>query len=121
MREFALPLLVLSHAYAVGELKRVCERWLGGRLMNSENAIDIFQLALLCDAPRLSIICYRFIVSNIKAVSATDGWNDMKRSHPHLEREILDSLADENAVSIIIHHTDTYIYACFVLVLTTKM
>lgn len=100
MREYALPLLVLSHAYAVPELKRACECWIEVNMMHSENAIDIFQLALLCDASRLSIICHRFIMSNIKVVSATDGWKAMKTSHPHLEREILDSLAHEEAVSI---------------------
>lgn len=100
MREYALALLMLSHAYAVGQLKRLCEFWLERRLINSENVIDVFQLALLCDAPRLSIMCHHFIVSNIKAVSATDGWNDMKMSHPVLEKELLESLADEDAVSL---------------------
>lgn len=109
MREYALALLMLSHAYAVGQLKRLCEFWLERRLINSENAVDIFQLALLCDAPRLSIMCHRFIVSNIKAVSATDGWNDMKMSHPVLERELLASLADEDAVSITTFNNTRYI------------
>ncbi|XP_057784469.1 BTB/POZ and TAZ domain-containing protein 4 [Salvia miltiorrhiza] len=98
MREFALPLLVLSHAYAVGQLKCLCECWLETKLMNTENVVDIFQLALLCDAPRLSIMCHRFIVSNIKAVIATDGWHDMKMSHPILERELIESLGDEDAI-----------------------
>ncbi|KAH6803879.1 BTB and TAZ domain protein 4 [Perilla frutescens var. frutescens] len=98
MREFALPLLMLSHGYAVEQLKRVCECWLEKRLIYTENAVDIFQLALLCDAPRLSIKSHRFIVSNIKAVAATDGWKDMKKSHPLLEREIIESLADEDAI-----------------------
>lgn len=101
MKEFALPLLVLSHAYTVDQLKRLCECWLEGRLINTENVIDIFQLALLCDAPRLSLICHRFVVSHFKAVSASDGWQDMKKSHPILEKEIVASLADEDAVSIL--------------------
>ena len=100
MRTFALPLLALSHAYAVGELKHLCERWLETKLMNIENVVDIFQLALLCDSPRLSIMCHRFIVSNIKAVVSTDGWQDMRMSHPVLEKELIESLTDEEAVSI---------------------
>ena len=97
MNEFALPLLVLSHAYAVEELKRVCESWIEGKLINTENVMDIFQLSLLCDAPRLSFFCHRFIGSSFKAVSATDGWNDMKKSHPILEKEIRASFRDEDA------------------------
>ncbi|KAK6125318.1 hypothetical protein DH2020_040934 [Rehmannia glutinosa] len=79
----------------VSQLKRLCECWLEHRLMSTENVIDIFQLALLCDAPRLSLICHRFILSNFKAVSASDGWKDMKESHPVLEKEILASMIDE--------------------------
>ncbi|KAL8472920.1 hypothetical protein ACS0TY_029951 [Phlomoides rotata] len=97
MNEFALPLLVLSHAYSVGELKRVCECWLETKLMNTENVMDIFQVSMLCDAPRLSFFCHRFVVSSFKAVSATDGWNDMKKSHPVLEKEIRASLTEDDA------------------------
>ena len=97
MREFALPLLVLSHAYTVEELKRVCECWIETKFINTENVMDIFQLALLCDAPRLSFFCHRFIASSFKAISATDGWNDMKKSHPVLEKEIRASFREEDA------------------------
>lgn len=113
MREFAVHLLVLSHAYAVGQLKRLCEHWLETKLINSENVVDIFQLALLCDAPRLSIMCHRFIVTNIKAVQATDGWQDMRTSHPVLEKELIQSLADEDAVSIRNIHKANDIF-CFI-------
>ncbi|PIN06121.1 CREB binding protein/P300 [Handroanthus impetiginosus] len=97
IKEFVLPLLVLSHAYVVPQLKRLCECWIEQRFITAENVIDIFQLALLCDAPRLSLICHRFILSNIKAVFASDGWRDMKESHPILEKEILDSMVDEDS------------------------
>lgn len=101
MKEFALPLLVLSHAYVVPRLKNLCEWWLEHRLITTENAIDIFQLSLLCDAPRLCLMCHRFIMSNLKAVRASDGWKDMKESHPVLEKEILESILDQDAVSIL--------------------
>jgi len=64
-------------------------------LLTIENVIDIFQLALLCDAPRLSFMCHRMIMRNFKAVSATEGWQAMKQSHPVLERKILDSVTVE--------------------------
>ncbi|GER53748.1 BTB/POZ and TAZ domain-containing protein 4 [Striga asiatica] len=98
MRTFALPLLVLAHAYMVPQLKRVCECWLEHKLLTTENAVDIFQLALLCDAPRLSFVCHRFIVTNFKAVSATNAWRDMKSSHPILDREIRASIIDEDVM-----------------------
>lgn len=102
MEEFVLPLLVLSHAYVVPELKQVCVQQLEQGLLTIENVIDIFQLALLCDAPRLSFICHRMILRNIKAVSATEGWQAMKQSHPILERVLLQSKIDEDNVSALI-------------------
>ncbi|XP_073018713.1 BTB/POZ and TAZ domain-containing protein 4-like [Primulina eburnea] len=97
MKEFAMPLLVLSHAYVVPQFKQVCESWLEQRLLSIENAMDIFQLSLLCDAPRLILICHRFVLNNFKSVSATEGWNAMKESHPVLEKEILTSVIDEDS------------------------
>ncbi|KAL7101501.1 hypothetical protein ACP275_08G057700 [Erythranthe tilingii] len=96
MKEYALPLLVLSHAYVVPQLKRLCECWLEHKLMNTENVVDIFQLALLCDVPRLSLISHRFILSNFKSVSSSDGWKDMKQSHPVLEKELANSVRHED-------------------------
>ncbi|XP_057528986.1 BTB/POZ and TAZ domain-containing protein 4 [Amaranthus tricolor] len=97
MKEYILHLLVLSHVYVVPYLKRECERQLENGLLNIENLIDVFQLALLCDAPRLSLICHRMILDNFKAVSATEGWNVMKEAHPMLEKEILRTVNEANA------------------------
>ena len=98
MEEFALHLLVLSHVYVVPQLKRDCEWRLERSLLTTENVIDIFQLALLCDAPRLSFICHRMILNNFKSVSATDGWTAMKQSHPILEKGLLEFINDEDKV-----------------------
>ncbi|KAK4791329.1 hypothetical protein SAY86_031742 [Trapa natans] len=95
MEEYALHLLVLSHVYVVPQLKRMCERRLEHGLLNWENAVDVFQLALLCDVPRLSLICHRLILANFKVVSSSDGWKAMKQSHPILEKELLESVFDE--------------------------
>lgn len=95
MEEHVLSLLVLSHSYVVPSLKRECEDQLEHRYLNVENAMDVFQLALLCDAPRLSIICHRLILKNFKAASLSDGWKAMKESHPILEKELLETVADE--------------------------
>lgn len=97
MEEFVVALLVLSHLYSVSPLKRECEQKLEHGLLNTENVVDIFQLALLCDAPRLSLICYRMILKNFKAVSTTEGWKVMKQSHPTLERELLESAIEEDS------------------------
>lgn len=98
MKEHGLSLLVLSHAYAVTHLKRECEWQLEQRL-STENVVDIFQLALLCDASRLSLVCHRFMLKNLKPISATEGWKAMKQSHPVLEKQMLKSIIDEDIVS----------------------
>ena len=99
MEEFVLPLLVLSHVYVVPQLKKECERQLGRDLLTLENVVDVFQLALLCDAPRLSLLCHRMILKNFKAVSSTDSWQAMQQSHPVLEKELLGSVIDEDNVT----------------------
>ncbi|KAI3726353.1 hypothetical protein L1987_66150 [Smallanthus sonchifolius] len=95
MEKHVLSLLALSHSFVVPCLKRECEGQLEHKYLNVDNAIDVFQLALLCDAPRLSIICHRLILKNFKATSLSDGWKVMKESHPILEKELLETVADE--------------------------
>lgn len=94
MDEFAVPLLVLSHVFVIPHLKRVCEHHLEHGLLTVDNVIDVFQLALLCDAPRLTLICHRMILKNFKAVANNEGWKAMKKSHPILEKEILESVTE---------------------------
>ncbi|KAF7828623.1 BTB/POZ and TAZ domain-containing protein 4 [Senna tora] len=94
-KKFVLHLLVLSHAYVVPHLKRECEQILELDFLTIDNVIDVFQLALLCDAPRLSLICHRKILKSFKAVSESEGWKIMKQSHPILEKELLESLIEE--------------------------
>ncbi|XP_028787096.1 BTB/POZ and TAZ domain-containing protein 4-like [Neltuma alba] len=95
MEELVLPLLVLSHAFVVPHLKRECEEKLEMSSLTIDNVVDVFQLALLCDAPRLSLICYRLISKNLKPVSEPEGWRAMKQSHPFMETEILQHMAVE--------------------------
>jgi hypothetical protein len=94
LQKYVLNLLVLSHAYVVPHLKRLCEWRLEHGLLTINNVIDTFQLALLCDAPRLSLICYRMILKNFKSISTTEGWKIMQESHPMLEKEIVESLVE---------------------------
>jgi len=100
MDEFVLPLLVLSHVYKVPHLKCECEQKLELDLLNIDNLVDVFQLALLCDVPRLSLVCHRKILKHFKAVSESEGWKTMKTSHPLLEKEILESMIDEENVRL---------------------
>ncbi|CAH8280979.1 unnamed protein product [Arabidopsis lyrata] len=95
MNEFIMHLLLLSHAYVVPQLKRVCEWHLEHGLLTTENVIDVFQLALLCDFPRLSLISHRMIMKHFKELSATEAWTAMKKSHPFLEKEVRDSVIIE--------------------------
>ncbi|KAI3794133.1 hypothetical protein L1987_36760 [Smallanthus sonchifolius] len=96
MEEHILSLLVLSHAFAVPQLKQVCECQLEHKLLNMENVVDVFQLAVLCDAPRLTIICQRFVLMCFKAASSSAGWKAMRASHPHIEKKLLESLKFED-------------------------
>ncbi|KAF8017316.1 hypothetical protein BT93_H2488 [Corymbia citriodora subsp. variegata] len=97
LADFVVPLLVLSHSFVVPRLKQICEQQLEQGLLNTENVVDIFQLALLCDAPRLSFICHHMIVKNFKDVSTTEGWAAMKQSHPLLEKGLQECvLAEDN-------------------------
>ncbi|XP_052197749.1 BTB/POZ and TAZ domain-containing protein 4-like [Diospyros lotus] len=97
MKKYVIHLLVLSHVYVIPHLKRFCEWKLEQGMLTIDNVVDTFQLALLCDAPRLSIICHRFILKNFKAVSATEGWEIMKQSHPVLEKAVLMSVVEEES------------------------
>ncbi|XP_047159474.1 BTB/POZ and TAZ domain-containing protein 4 [Vigna umbellata] len=98
MDEFVLHLLVLSHVYMVPHLKCECEQRLELGLLTMDNLVDVFQLALLCDVPRLSLICHRKILKNFKVVSESEGWKAMKLSHPLLEKEILESMINEETI-----------------------
>jgi hypothetical protein len=99
MNEFIMHLLLLSHAYVVPQLKRVCEWHLEHGLLTTENVVDVFQLALLCDFPRLSLISHRMIMKHFNELSATEAWTAMKKSHPFLEKEVRDSVIIEANVS----------------------
>ncbi|XP_043709551.1 BTB/POZ and TAZ domain-containing protein 4-like [Telopea speciosissima] len=97
MKKYGLHLLVLSHVFVVPQLKRVCEQKLEQNLLTVENVVDIFQLSLLCDAPRLTLFCHRLILKRFKNVCATEGWRVMKQSHPRLEKELLESVVEADS------------------------
>ena len=99
MNEFVLHLLVLSHAFVIPSLKMACVQQLERGLLTTENAVDALQLARLCDAPRLCLLCHRLIVKQFKEVSASGGWKVMRQSDPVLEKELLESVIDDDSVS----------------------
>jgi hypothetical protein len=99
MEKYALHLLVLSHAYAVNFIKNLCTHELERRFLTVDNVIDVFQLAKLCDAPRLKVICFRLIINKFKIVSKTDGWRVMRESNPSLEQELVEAVVDADSVS----------------------
>ncbi|CAN6875576.1 unnamed protein product [Brassica oleracea] len=55
-------------------------------LRNTENVLDAFQLALLCDFPRLSVISHHMIMKHFKELCATGSWIFMQ-SRPFLEKK----------------------------------
>ncbi|KAL7613265.1 hypothetical protein Lser_V15G07426 [Lactuca serriola] len=96
MEKHVLSLLVLSHAFAVPQLKRECESHIENGFLNVENVIDVFQLSMLCDAPRVSLICHRFVLKNFKPASSSPGWKAMRTSHPKLEKKLLEFIRNED-------------------------
>jgi hypothetical protein len=99
MKKHVLHLLVLSHVFSVPSLKTVCIDQLERSFLAPDNVVDMLQLAGLCDAPRLSLICTRMIMGDFKTISLTDGWKVMRRVNPSLEQELLESLVEYDTVS----------------------
>ncbi|XP_057861909.2 BTB/POZ and TAZ domain-containing protein 4 [Cryptomeria japonica] len=97
MQKFALHLLVLSHVFLVPSLKLVCTQNLEHGLLTTDNVIDMIQLARLCDASRLNLLCMRLILKNFKAVSKSEGWKVMRQSNPKLEQELLESVVEADS------------------------
>lgn len=71
--------------------------------VNTENVIDVLQLACKCDAPRLTLICIRMVVKHFKTVASTEGWKVMRRVNPALEQELLESVVEADSVSELKH------------------
>ncbi|KAM3353223.1 hypothetical protein ACQJBY_024411 [Aegilops geniculata] len=94
MKKYALHLLVLSHVFSVQSLKIVCTDQLERFFLSPDNVVDVLQLARLCDAPRLSLICTRMIVGDFKTISLSEGWKVMRRANPSLEQELLEFLVE---------------------------
>ncbi|XP_042407822.1 BTB/POZ and TAZ domain-containing protein 2-like isoform X2 [Zingiber officinale] len=93
MAEHAVHLLVLSHVYQVGWLKRACERALASRLA-SEAVVDVLVLARRCDAAWLHLRCMKLIAKDFAAVERTEAWRFLQEHDPCLELDILQSLHD---------------------------
>ncbi|CAL9075953.1 unnamed protein product [Musa textilis] len=91
--EHGVHLLVLSHVYQVGWLKRACERALASRL-TAEGVVDVLVLARRCDASWLHLRCLRIIARDYAAVERTEAWHFLQDNDPWLELDILQSLQD---------------------------
>lgn len=65
-------------SFQVPHLKTESEAQLENDLFSLETVIDVFQLALLCDASRLAVIWHCMTSDHFKDVSSTEGWRVMK-------------------------------------------
>lgn len=88
MKKHGIHLLALSHVYLVPMLKQRCTKGLAEQL-TIENAVDMLQLARLCDAPDLYLKCLKLMSTNFKKVEKTEGWKFLQNHDPQLELEIL--------------------------------
>nr|VDC91107.1 unnamed protein product [Brassica rapa] len=64
----------------------ICGCLLQHGLRNTENVLDVFQLALLCGFPRFSVISHHMIMKHFKQLCATEAWIFMQ-SRPFLEKK----------------------------------
>ncbi|ERN13690.1 hypothetical protein AMTRI_Chr06g200020 [Amborella trichopoda] len=94
MEKYGVHLLVLSHAFSVPQLKRICTRALA-ELLTVDNVVDVLQLARQCDAPSLYLRCMKLISKDFKKVEGSEGWKFMQDNDPWLELEILQVLSEE--------------------------
>ena len=95
--EHGMHLMVLSHAYGVGWLKRACERVLSSRL-TAEGVVDVLVLAQQCDAPRLHLRCMQLLAEDFATVEQTEAWRFLQDHDPWLELDILQFLEDAHLV-----------------------
>ncbi|XP_042500747.1 BTB/POZ and TAZ domain-containing protein 1-like [Macadamia integrifolia] len=90
---YGIHLLTLSHVYSIRKLKQRCTRGLAARL-NTDNVVDMLQLARLCDAPDLYVKCMKLLSKDFKGVEESEGWRFLQGHDPWLELEILQFLDD---------------------------
>uniref|UniRef100_A0A7N0RAW8 BTB domain-containing protein n=1 Tax=Kalanchoe fedtschenkoi TaxID=63787 RepID=A0A7N0RAW8_KALFE len=96
MEKYGIHLLALSHVFLIPQLKQKVTKGLAKTLIK-ENVVDVLELAKLCDAPDLSLICMKLIARHFKSVEKTEGWKILQDHDPWLELEVLQFM-DENAL-----------------------
>lgn len=96
IEKYGMHLLTLSHAFLMPRLKQRVTKGLARTLMK-ENVVDVLELAKLCDAPDLSLVCMKLISRHFKTVEKTEGWQILQEHDPWLELDVLQFI-DENAL-----------------------
>ncbi|KAM0946611.1 putative chromatin remodeling & transcription regulator BTB-POZ family [Dioscorea sansibarensis] len=94
--KYGMHLLVLSHVYQVGRLKRACEVGLAARL-TAETVVDVLQLARQCDASWLYLRGMKFLAKDFSSVEQTEAWHFLQANDPWLELEILQFLQESDS------------------------
>lgn len=87
----AKELLVAAIKYDLNELKATCEEILYNGI-NTENAIEILELADQYNIPKLELLANKFIAENADIVIRSSGFENLKRSKPNPMYEILRTL-----------------------------
>ncbi|XP_047341099.1 BTB/POZ and TAZ domain-containing protein 1-like [Impatiens glandulifera] len=93
MDMYGFHLLTLSHVFSVPVLKQRCAKALIQRL-KIYDAIDMLQLARLCDASELYFRSMKLVSENIKFVQKTEGWKFLQENDHWLELEILQFIGE---------------------------
>lgn len=109
MKKHGVHLLAISHVYLVPQLKQRCTKGLAEQL-TIENAVDMLQLARLCDAPDLYLKCLKLISTNFKKVEKTEGWMFLQHHDPQLELEILQFMDEADSVRLQLRYIKSKIF-----------
>jgi len=83
-------LLAAANKYLLSLLKIQCQRFLASKL-STINCVELLALADLHNAMHLKKSAVNFIRLHITDIMQTEGWKDLKRSHPGLVLDTIES------------------------------
>jgi hypothetical protein len=99
MEELASELLIASGKYLIDLLKMKCEAFLA-QSMTVENCCDLLSLAQTYSATELKKVAMDFFLLHSCEVSKTDGWKELKLTHPTLGFEVSETMIERSSTKV---------------------
>ena len=92
--EMAIELLVAADKYELDRLKIICAVFIG-KNMTKDNVTNILIVGDAHSSTLLKTQAIEFINAHIKDVKDTNGYESMRKSHPHLIEDCYNALAEK--------------------------